>query len=547
MAKKGVTMADYSTLLRDHVVLKCRSVDRIFLQAYVPKLQTVGQVCTFLRWRRKFKIPSSAAFGKIGDAYVKEVHQFAKRNGIPIVTFAKGDNKEEVARPYLEAAARAGKDRVVLIGIAQEKASVWRSWKQKGHEKRAHPHMEWGRQMAYINHFYFYVWDSDWGGAFWKTNAYAPFPIWIWLNGHEWAKRQLDKARIPYESLDNGFRSCADPVALQRICDRLGPGAVKSFFWRWLRRLPCPFTQAEMRAGYVYELAFRQFEISETCVFDRPQAGRMWFEGVIRDHLDIGRPDQIALVFDRRIVRSTSGTFRSRVLTRGVDPTLCCYYKSSRLKQYFKEGRALRTETVICNTRDFGIGRRVCAENWSALMAVGNSANRRLCEAEAEAADAVPAPDVATFHRVTRPSTTQDGLYAPSLRFGDERVMAVLASIVGFCHIVRGFSNADLVEHVSALGHGPYTRRQATYDLRRLKRKGMIERIAHTHRYRLTELGRRVSVLFTKAYGRVLAPGLAALDPELPASGSRCQILARSWRSFEQALDDYVTCELQAA
>jgi hypothetical protein len=192
-------MADDATLLRDHVTLECRSIDRIFLQAYVPKLQSVGQVCIFLRWRRKYRIPSSAAFGKIGDGYLKTIHEYAKRNQIPVVHFQKGQNKEEVARPYLEAAAREGKDRVVLIGIAQEKASVRRSWPRKGQEKTAHPHMDWGREMAYINHFYFYLWDCEWGGAFWKTNAYAPFPIWLWLNGHEWAKR-FEKARIAYHT-----------------------------------------------------------------------------------------------------------------------------------------------------------------------------------------------------------------------------------------------------------------------------------------------------------------------------------------------------------
>lgn len=156
-------MANYATLLRDHVTLECRSIDRIFLQAYVPKLQSVGYVCTFLRWRRKFRIPSSAAFGQIGDAYVKAIHEFAKANQIPLIRFEKGQNKEEIARPYLEAAAREGKERVVLIGTAQEKASAWRSWPRKGQEKAAHPHMDWGREMAFINHFYFYSWDSEWG------------------------------------------------------------------------------------------------------------------------------------------------------------------------------------------------------------------------------------------------------------------------------------------------------------------------------------------------------------------------------------------------
>jgi hypothetical protein len=95
-------MADYSTLLRDHVRLTCRSIDRIFLQAYVPKLQTVGWVCQFLRWQRGYAIPSSAAFGKIGDVYVAEVHRFAAAHGIPVLHFAKGENKEQIARPLIE-------------------------------------------------------------------------------------------------------------------------------------------------------------------------------------------------------------------------------------------------------------------------------------------------------------------------------------------------------------------------------------------------------------------------------------------------------------
>ena len=538
-------MIDYATLLRDHVTLKCRSIDRIFLQAYVPKLQSVGMVCRFLCWQRKFKIPSSAAFGKIGATYVKAIDKFAEKHKIPVRRFKKGENKEKIARPYIEAAAREGKEGVVLIGIAQEKASVWRSWPRKGQEKKPHPHMDWGREMSYINHFYFYLWDSEWGGAFWKTNAYAPFPIWIWLNGHEWAKRQLEKAGIGYEALDNGFRSCEDPVALQKICDRLGPGAMKSFFWRWIARLPCPFTEADFQAGYIYDLSFRQFEVSDTCVFDRPQAGRMWFEGVIRDHLDVGRPAQVALIFKRRIIRSTPGTFRTRVLTEGVDPTLCCYYKSSRIKQYFKEGRALRTETVICNTDDFEIGRRVCAENWHALRAVGESANRRLCDAEA--ADAQPAPDVATFDRVTRPSTTDDGLYAAGLHFGDPRVMAVLAALTSFCHLIVGFRNHQLVERVRALLQASYTCRQATYDLRRLKRKGLIVKVPHSHRYQLSSHGRKIAVLFTKAFGRVLAPGLTALDLRLPEDVAARSKLATAWRQLERAIDGFMEREMIAA
>ena len=90
--------------------------------------------------------------------------------------------------------------------------------------------MEWGRQMAFVNHFYFYLWDPRMGWSVLEDQRLRALPDLDWLNGHEWAKRQCEKAGIGYTALDNGFASCADPVRLQRICDRLGSGAVKSFF-----------------------------------------------------------------------------------------------------------------------------------------------------------------------------------------------------------------------------------------------------------------------------------------------------------------------------
>jgi hypothetical protein len=132
--KEAIT-ADYATLLRDHVTLTCRSVDRIFLQAYVPKLQSVGAVCQFLYWQKGFGIPSSAAFRKIGDALRRGGTSAGEGEEIAVRRFAKGEKKEEIARPLVEAAEREGGDgRVVLIGITQEKTPVWRSWKAKGQE-----------------------------------------------------------------------------------------------------------------------------------------------------------------------------------------------------------------------------------------------------------------------------------------------------------------------------------------------------------------------------------------------------------------------------
>jgi hypothetical protein len=292
-------VATIASLLREHVTLQVRSVDRLFLQAYVPRLMTAHQVVRFLL-DRGFNIPSPALLAKQGRAYVQAIERFAEDNVIPVVRFARGESKEEVARRYLRDAERAGRFGVAMIGVAQEKAIAWRGWRCGGRD--AHPHFEYGRQAVYVTHYYFYVRAREWGPAFLKTCAYAPFPVWIWLNGHEWTKRQAQKAGLCFEALDNGFRSTADAVALAGICARLGPHEVQRFFRRWEARLPSPFTAADRRRGYRYALSFRQLELSDTRVFDRPQAGRQWFEHTLRDQLALGRPDNIAgaRVADRR-------------------------------------------------------------------------------------------------------------------------------------------------------------------------------------------------------------------------------------------------------
>ena len=105
-----------------------------------------------------------------------------------------------------------------------------------------------------------------------------------------------------------------------------------------------------------------------------------------------------------------------------------------------------------------------------------------------------------------------------------------------------------MVERVDALlEEMPYTSRQATYDLRRLKRKGLVVKIRRSHRYQLTDLGRKVAVLFTKAYGRVLAPGLTALDPRLPDDVAATNPVAIAWRRLDRMLDQYMESRLSAA
>ena len=145
-----------------------------------------------------------------------------------------------------------------------------------------------------VNQFYVYVVDTDFGPFFLKFCSYFPDNAKLCINGHEWAKRQATKAGIGHTALDNGFATCEDPAAVQAICDQLGPEQIDGLLRKWLARLPHPFSAADREAGYRYDISILQAEFSLTQVLKRPISGRVFFEHVIRDNLDAGRPDQVS-------------------------------------------------------------------------------------------------------------------------------------------------------------------------------------------------------------------------------------------------------------
>jgi hypothetical protein len=243
--------------------------------------------------------------------------------------------------------------------------------------------------------------------------------------------------------------------------------------------------------------------------------GRIFFEQVIRENLDLGRPEQVQLIFNRRIPRNTQGFFRTRIVTHDVTPSLNVYYKNARIKQYHKENRALRTETTINNTYDFRVGRRL--HNLPKLRAIGFAANRRLLEVERLSHDCILTEDC--FHEINRPITVGHQR-AAGMRFADPRVHALLHALILFRQLPQGFRAGDLRQHLAALlGRDAQSISQGavTYQLRRLRLHRLIERLPKSFRYQVTDFGFRVALFFTRMYNRILRPALAAALPQLRA------------------------------
>jgi hypothetical protein len=289
------------------------------------------------------------------------------------------------------------------------------------------------------------------------------------------------------------------------------------FFERWMSILPLPLTDADRDAGYWWELSMRQIETSRTIVFDAPRRARAFFQALVADNLDIGRPDHVELIFTghpRRWGRppKLEPTYKTRIDTRDtIGVTVNADYKHSRIKQYLKDGRALRIETVINSPDDLICKRRL--QHLDQLQAKARAVNARLLDTERVGQGCVLASPA--FERVAQSTLTEDGRRSPALRFGDPRVMALLGALcVGLNAL--GFTNRSLRAQVSPLLGVAYTANQAGYDLARLRSNGLIRRRPATNTYDLTPDGQRVAIFYTKVHDRLLRPLIAADQPPAP-------------------------------
>ena len=311
-------------VIRDHVVLEYEAIDRMYLNVYVPTLQTVGGMLGYLQVHRGQRFASTTAVAPMTEAFIHNIEQFVAGEGLDLITFEKGQRKDDITQKYLRKFKK--NEGVLYVGKAQEKARIMRTERRRC--KRTGASYPWIVQSTgMVNHYYFYCVDEDFGPFFLKFCSYFPYNAKLCLNGHEYLKHQLAKWGVAFEALDNGIKSCADPALLQRLADGLTAEKIERLLRKWLRRLPHPFPARDRAAGYRYDLSILQAEFSLTQVLDRPVTGRIFFEEVIRENLDIGRPSQVSLIFDRKITGRTPGRFRTRVITDGVVPSLHIDYR----------------------------------------------------------------------------------------------------------------------------------------------------------------------------------------------------------------------------
>jgi hypothetical protein len=517
LAAAGPAVVTAADMVAGHVTLDVSCLDRLYLNCYVAKLQTAGGVVYFFHHHRGKPIVSPALFEPIGEKFRRDIKDWAQANGIPLIRFAAGDRKAEVMAPYLEAAASSGRSQVAAVGCAQEFQRVWTA-RKRDTDPGGCPQFSFTKEQRRVSVFYVYIFDEQMGPGFIKICSYFPYPVKVWVNGHEWAKRQAMAAGIGFTALSNGFASCDDPAALQDICDRFGPGTVQVWFERWMARIPLPLDDEDRDGGYWWELSMRQVETSRTLVFDGDVHARAFFEALLCENMDLGRPENVELLFRRGERRGgpaappAGGGFRTTIDRYCHMVTINVFYKNSRVKQYLKDGFALRIETVINSPDDLGCRRML--SNLPELQGKARAINARLLHTEIAGQGTVLVSPV--IERITRPTVTGDGRKAPALRFGDLRVQALAGALAAMLFTVTGITNKTLRGLMTGLLHRPYSMNQASYDLSRLARNGLIRRVPGRNRYALTRDGLLFAHFYTKVYDHVLRPLMAPDRPNAP-------------------------------
>ena len=464
-------------VLAEHVSFEVECIDRMYCNVYVPRLQYAGGLVGYVHQQLGLPIASTAPLAAITDRFVKQVHAFAQANHIRGWTSSRA-NARTTSWPSSWPVQR-GTEGVVFIGRAQEKTNLFRTEKRRNADGHAYPWIV--RSTGVVNHFYFYCLDADFGPFFLKFCSYFPYNAKLCLNGHHWAQRQAAQGgdRVHRDGqrvrVGRGRRG-----GLQAICDALGPAQIYALLDKWL----------QISAGPVHRrrpgrwLPLRRVDPAGRVLPD-PDARR---PGHRPDLLRTrhprqprhrprrpGRADLRPPHPPRPEARPTPGRFRTRVITDGVTPSLHADYKHTTMKQYHKEGRALRTETTINDTWDFDIGKRLV--NLPALREIGFSANRRLLGVQR--LDHDPIAGTQHLHQITDPVTTKTGTRIPGLRLGQPRSHALLSALLIFRTQLDGFTNRDLrtlTGQLRGLDPATLTTGQTTYDLRRLRSHGLIER-----------------------------------------------------------------------
>jgi hypothetical protein len=483
--------------------------DRILLNAIIQPLQQPAVVVGYLDKCRNAPPLESRYFRRISEEYHEFVQELARKNRVEIVEPPKKVRREDWVEPFYRRLQPTSKIAVILK--SRENARVAVSYKSKtgGHRIELYP--------RFVDQYYFYVQDPDFGRMFLRICPYFPFNSRVYMNGHEWIAQQLLRRNVSFRKEQNAFVACSDPSLLQRLSDQLSGKHITACVDRWVARLVPFFTADERRRGGCrHNLFASQVEYCTNVVFKRRVPLDRLSERLFDHNRTIGCPQKLATIFGRKVTKAYRGELKTQIADHDLgNPVIRSVYKSSSVKQYVRDHLILRTEATSYKTPDLGIGKSV--QNLPALRETMGAINDRYLEVQQDILETHL--DRGQLAKLRAATISESGRRTPGLKLDDPRLLAVMQSVVAFANLCtpHGFRTKDIHERAAkALGLPveTYTLPRLRYDLGKLRAKGLVEKIPHSHNYRVTPEGYRVCVTFLKLFHKIYAPLTAgALEP----------------------------------
>jgi hypothetical protein len=506
--------------------------DRIICNGCMQQFQhskRSGSIVWFLRTQRQAPPLTRAYFAKLSRDYHVWLTHHAQEKGIDIVEPPADIRREDWVEPYYQQLGKRQGIAVILKAREPERIAV--------HFAKSN---DITVERRYVNLYYFYLHDEHYGRMFLRLCPYFPFNIRLWLNGHNWLACRLHQEGIAFSKLDNLFTACANPQRLQELSDAFMPADILKSLEAWVPQLLPFFSDSERQQGYRHQLYMAQMEYCHNIIFHQRAAADRLFERLMDNSRGLGHPDKLAIVFGRSHFQPDMRTGEILLkITKQRTPVLCSRYKSTSIKQYVRNGGALRTESTTYQVNDLAINKNI--NNLPRLREALATANHRFLEVQQDVLASYV--DRGQLQELRKPSISVTGRRVPGLRLDDPRLLAVFEAITCFAYLVgKGcFRTKDLLVDVQkALGNPQFNLSQLRYDLSKLRGKGLLVHLPRTHTYQLTPQGYRIAILYLKLYQRIYAPLTAGIrDPiatDNEVLSSRQTKLDRLYLALDQAI-----------
>jgi len=511
-----------------------RCFDRLLLNGLIQPFQQPERVLGFFNTYRDGKRVTHQTLTEIADQFHHWLENRSENWSAPIVEAPQEQRRDDFVLPYLQ---KTEANHVAVIVKAREPARILVAI---GGKQNNRPHLE--LKQRWVNQYNFYLNDQNWGPMFVRMCPYFPFSARVCLNQHHWLALRMRQEGITFRQCKNAFLQCSDPERLQQLADSLAAQDLLHCGQKWLATFTPFFTSRErQQAGCQHRLFFSQVELCDNLIFFRRAAVDQFAERLLDMNRSIGQPNKITVIFGRKVTKRYKGKMQTELEDLDLPhPVIRSHYAHGFAKQYVPDQRLLRTEPATNNVTDYGVKKNVdnlphLRQRMSEIIDHYHDAQQDILETFV---------DRGQLQKLTAPTNLTYGKRIPGLKLDHPRQLALMHALVRFANIAAGstFTTADLYPPVlQALGLPPsqYSLASLRYDLSKLRAKALVEKLPHSHHYRLLNKGYSICLLFLKLFERIYAPLTAGLLQPFPgdrnlAPDKRCQLD----RLYQSVADD---------